>query len=59
MGHGQLRHQQVSPSLIGLKLLRGHGFYAPGHCDLDLWPQNQKEYLWVMAIHDTKKGLPR
>jgi len=51
----------VSLSIIGFKLLSRQGFYALGHGDLDLLPTDPKinsDYLWVMAIHDTKKGLP-
>jgi len=50
------------PSSIGFKLLSGEEFYALGHCDLDLWPTDPKinrDHLPVMAIPDTKKGLPR
>jgi len=30
----------VSLSLLGFKLLSLQGFYVPGHCDIDLWPEN-------------------
>jgi len=51
----------VSLSLIGFKLMRGREFFAPCHCDLDLWPTNPKiniDHPWVMTIHDTIKALP-
>jgi len=51
----------VSLSIIGFEKLSGKGFYAPGHCDLDLLPTDTKMnrgHLWAMAIHHTKKCLP-
>ena len=45
--------------LIGLNALSGQGFYAPNHCDLDIWPTDfeiNRDHLWVVAIHDTKEG---
>jgi len=49
------------PRSIGFKFLSGEEFYALGHCDLDLWPTDPKinHHLRVLAIPDTKKGLPR
>jgi len=48
-------------SWIAFMLFGEQGFYVQGHCDLDLWPTDPKinvDHLWVMAIHDTKTGLP-
>jgi len=50
----------VSLSLKGFKLLSGQGFYPSDHCDLRPYkPQISKGHHWVMAIHDTKKSLPK
>jgi len=55
MDHDQLKTLiTVSLSLTCFKfnLLSRQGFYASGHCDLDIWPINPKiyrDYLWVMA----------
>jgi len=32
----------MSLSIIGFEKLSGQGFYAPGHCDLDLLPTDTK-----------------
>jgi len=51
----------VSMNLLVFKLLSEQGLYAQSYCDLDFWPTNFKikwEYLWVMAIRDTKKDKP-
>ena len=42
---------QAPPNVVDF-LLSGEGFYAPGHCDLDLWltdPKTNRDHLSVMS----------
>ena len=41
------------PKLNSFQVIEGQGFYAPEHCDPDLWPTDLKikrDHLWAMAI---------